>query len=226
VPSDPLEALAPGLPSGHGRAGGVHLRQVPSFSNASVLGNELQEVAMRIRISLGVPIVVALAVAAVAAGGADAKTGPCATGQLVKSGSYVFALDLGSVETMYTPAEVKAKHPKSGEVMLSGSMTGGMAGMTMSSSGERHLEVHICTSGGAVYTKGHPTITIDDSTSKNPMMMVPVATMEGIGEGISDFHYGNNVELTTGHHITVTVTLNGRSAVFHTTVPKSAMSMG
>ncbi len=56
------------------------------------------------------------------------------------------------------------------------------------------------------------------------MMMVPVATMEGIGEGVSDFHYGNNVELTTGHHITVTVTLNGQRAVFHTTVPKAARS--
>ncbi len=50
--------------------------------------------------------------------------------------------------------------------MLSGSMTSGMAGMTMSPSGERHLEVHICTSGGAVYTKGHPTIVIDDTSSK------------------------------------------------------------
>ena len=96
-----------------------------------------------------------------------------------------------------------------------------MAGMTMSPSGERHLEVHICTSGGAVYTKGHPTIVIDDTSAKSPMMMVPVATMEGIGEGVSDFHYGNNVELTAGHHITVTVTLNGQRAVFHTTVPKA-----
>ncbi len=176
---------------------------------------------MRIRIPLGVSIVIALAVAAVAAGGAAAKPGPCATGQVVKTHSYLFALDLGSVETMYTPAQVKATHPKSGEVMLSGSMTSGMAGMTMSPSGVRHLEVHICTSGGAVFTKGHPTIVIVDMSSKNPMMMVPVATMEGIGEGVSDFHYGNNVELTTGHHLTVTVTLNGQRAVFHTTVPKA-----
>ena len=178
---------------------------------------------MRIRISLVVPVVIALAAAAVAAGGAAAKAGPCATGQVVKTHSYVFALDIGSVETMYTPAEVKAKHPTSGEVMLSGSMTSGMAGMTMSPSGMRHLEVHICTSGGAVYAKGHPAIVIDDSSSKTPAMMVPVATMEGIGEGASDFHYGNNVDLTTGHHLTVTVTLNGQRAVFHVTVPKDGM---
>jgi hypothetical protein len=180
---------------------------------------------IRICIPLGISLAAALALAAVAVGGAEARVGPCASGQVVKTHAYVFALDLGPVETMYTPAEVKAEHPTSGEVMLSGSTTSGMAEMTTSASGLRQLEVHVCTSGGAVYTKGHPTITIDDASSKAPMMMVPVATMKGIGEGVSDFHYGNNVELTTGHHITVTVTLNGQRAVFRTTVPKATTTM-
>jgi hypothetical protein len=190
------------------------------------LGDERQEVVIRMRVSLGTSIVVALALAAASAGGAAAKAGPCATGQVVKTQSYVFALDLGSVETMYTRAEVRAQHPKSGELLLSGSTTGGMAAMTTPSSAERHLEVHICTSRGVVYTRGHPTITIEDTTAKGPMTMVPVATVEGIGEGVSDFHYGNNVELTAGHHITVAVTLNGQRAVFHTTVPGPATAMG
>jgi hypothetical protein len=155
-----------------------------------------------------------------------ANAGHCATGQVVKTHSYVFALELGPVETMYTRAEVRAQHPGTGEVMLSGSTTGGMAAMTTPSSAERHLEVHICTSGGAVYTRGGPTITIADTSAKSPVTMVPVATMEGIGEGVSDFHYGNNVELTAGHHITVEVTLNGQRAVFRTTVPKAAIAMG
>ena len=139
----------------------------------------------------------------------------------MKTSSYVFALDLGPLETMYTRAQVKATHPKtSGEEMLSGSMTSGMAGMTMPS-GQRHLEIHICTNSGAVYTKGHPTISIVDTSERVPVtMMVPVATMEGIGEGSSDFHYGNNVALTAGHHLRVSVFMNGRKAVFHTTVPK------
>ena len=179
---------------------------------------------MRIRVSLVASVVAAVAVAAFGAGGADAMGGPCSTGQIVKTHSYVFALDIGSMETMYTPAEVKAKHPTTGEVMLSGSMTTGMAGMTEDSA-QRHLEVHICTSAGAVYTKGHPTIVIANPSTK-VTMMVPVATMEGIGEGVSDFHYGNNVELATGEHITVTVTLAGQRAVFHTTVQKPAMGMG
>jgi hypothetical protein len=52
-------------------------------------------------------------------------------------------------------------------------------------------------------------------------MAVPVATMEGVGEGASDIHYGNNVTLTPGHRVTVTVVLKGERAVFHATVPRS-----
>ena len=177
---------------------------------------------MRIRNPLAVSVLAALVASAIGAGGAGATPGPCATGQVVKTPSWRPSPgDRPASETMYTRAQVKAEHPTSGEEMLSGSMTTGMAGMTMPS-GERHLEVHICTAGGAVYTKGHPTISIVDTSAKAlAVMMVPVATMEGIGEGSSDFHYGNNVALTAGHHLRVSVFMNGRKAVFHTIVPKS-----
>jgi len=154
-------------------------------------------------------------------GGAYGMGGACSSGQVMKTKSYVFALSIGPVEEMYTQAQVKAKHPKTGEVMLSGTM----GSMNMSSSSIHHLEVHICTSGGAVVTGAHPTITIDDPTAKTMMMSVPIATMEGIGMGMSDYHYGNNIDVPSGHHITVTVKLNGEQVVFHTTVSKSAMSM-
>jgi len=166
-----------------------------------------------------------LAVLAAAAQGAaaGATAGHCSSGQVVKTRSYVFALSLGPVETMYTPAQAASKHPKSGEVMLSGAMTSGMAGMTMSTAGQHHLEVHICTPSGAVVTGAHPNIVVSDPASKTMTMAVPVAVMEGVGEGVADLHYGNNVTLTAGHHITVTVTLKGQRAVFHTTVPHSSM---
>ena len=147
--------------------------------------------------------------------------GSCSSGQIMKTGPYTFALTIGPAEQMYSAAQVKAKHPKSGEVMLSGTM----AAMSMGGS-TRHLEVHVCTSSGAVVMGAHPTIMVDDPMAKTMMMSVPIATMEGIGMGSSDYHYGNNVDLTAGHHVTVTVTLNGHHAVFHTTVPKAgAMSM-
>jgi hypothetical protein len=155
-----------------------------------------------------------LAAAAVGAGGAVAMSGSCASGTVAKQGPYVFALSIGPMETMYTQAEVNSKHPKSGEVMLAGKMVGGMAGMDMTTGPQRHLEVHICKTGGQVVTGAHPTITVDGA-------MVPVAVMEGVGEGVADYHYGNNVSLKTGQKVTVVVKLNGQTATFHATVPKS-----
>jgi hypothetical protein len=156
----------------------------------------------------------ALSAAAFGAGGAVAMTGPCASGTVAKQGPYVFALSIGPMETMYTPAQVKTSHPKSGEVMLAGKMVGGMAGMDTTTGPQRHLEVHICKTGGQVVTGAHPTITVNGA-------MVPVAVMEGVGEGVADYHYGNNVNLKPGQKVTVVVKLNGQTAIFKTTVSKS-----
>ncbi len=179
---------------------------------------------MRIR-SLVVVAALSAAVGAPLASGAHAMGGPCSSGQVLKSKSYVFALSIGPLEQMYTPAQVKAKHPKSGEVMFSGTMRGGMSGMGMSSSSDRHLEVHICNSAGAVVRGAHPTIVVNDPKAKTMTITVPIATMEGVDEGPSDYHYGNNVALTAGHEITVTVKLTGETVVFHTLVAKAAMAM-
>ncbi|HEY4346230.1 MAG TPA: hypothetical protein VGM80_01475 [Gaiellaceae bacterium] len=177
---------------------------------------------MRIR-SMMVSTAAAAAAATLASSG-YAASGACSSGTVLKSRSYVFALSISGVETMYTPAQVKAKHPKSGEVMLSGTMSGGgMSGMDMSSAGQRHLEVHICTAAGAVLTGRHPAIVVSDPKAKTKTMKVPIATMEGVGEGASDYHYGNNVTLATGHKITVTVTLNGQKVVFHAVVRPVSM---
>jgi hypothetical protein len=171
-----------------------------------------------VRTRLGFACVAALAALAASVQESVAASGSCSAGQVAKTKSYVFALSIGPVETMYTPAQVKAKHPKSGEEMLSGQMTGGMAGMTMPMTGQKHLEVHICTPAGAVVQGAHPKIVVSDPASKQMAVAVPIAVMEGVTEGASDLHYGNNVTLASGHKITVTVTLNGQQAVFHTTV--------
>jgi hypothetical protein len=176
---------------------------------------------MRMRSLLAVPMLAAAA--ALTAGTVSGATGGgCSSGTTIKTDSYIFALSIGPVEAMYTPAQVAAKHPMTGEVMLSGSMTA----MTMSSS-ERHLEVHICTTGGTVITNAHPTISVTDAKMGMPTK-VPVVVMQGVTAGKSDLHYGNNVALTAGEKIAVKVTLKGQSAVFHTTVAKahSAMAMG
>ena len=126
---------------------------------------------------------------------------------------YTVRLDVGHSETMYTAAEAKAKHPTSGEVMVGGgsmSMGGSMAGMA------RHLEVHIRSRAtGKPVTSVMPVITLTDTT---PMAMtsdkLDVMAMEGVGDGLADLHYGNNVSLTANHVYKVLVTIKGDTATF------------
>ena len=112
-------------------------------------------------------------------------------------------------------------HPKHGEVMLAGRMRGSeMSGMNSGSAmrgmaATKHLEVHICSrTGGKVVTAPSPSIVM---TSGRSMQTLPVAVMEGVGEGASDLHFGNNVQIQSGHAYVVRVTEGGEHAVFHFT---------
>jgi len=129
--------------------------------------------------------------------------------------TYKLTLVVGPLETMYTPAEVKAKHPKTGEVMVGGSM--GMGGMSMGA-GNRHLEVHVASRAtGKPLATMPSSITLQDTSAMSGMSMstkVDVVAMEGVGKGMSDLHYGNNVKLTAGHRYKVVATVKGEKASF------------
>ncbi len=150
------------------------------------------------------------------------------------SPKYKMVLDVNPTEAMYTAAQVAAQHPTSGEMMLRGQMTnmsgaGGSASTMMGSTSEmngsgganaRHLEVHICSvSTGHVVQDAQPTITLVDHSSAGMVDKVSVAVMEGIGSGVKDLHYGNNVTMSAGHAYTVTVHLNGDTTTFNFTGP-------
>jgi hypothetical protein len=155
-----------------------------------------------------------LASAALVASGATAATSP----QTKSTKSYVFKLSLGMAEQMWTPAQVRAQHPKTGEVMLTGSMMAGAMSMGRS---QRHLEVHITSRATDKVVMGaHPTMSAIDANVKNAMMIkVPVATMEGVITGAVDMHYGNNVALVAGHTYRVTITLKGEHVAFQIKSP-------
>ena len=77
----------------------------------------------------------------------------------------------------------------------------------------------ICSrSTGAVLTNASPAITIVDNSSKMTTK-VPVARMRGVDEGMEGMHYGNNVSMSAGHAVVVTVSLKGERAVFHVKMP-------
>jgi hypothetical protein len=128
--------------------------------------------------------------------------------------SYSLTLSVGSKETMYTAAEVKAKHPTSGEVMLDDSMA--MGGMSMGA-GNRHLEVQVKSRNTNRVLSLMPSITLTDTSAMSGMAMADklhVMAMYGVAEGMSDLHYGNNVKLTAGHMYKVVVTVKGERASF------------
>ena len=128
--------------------------------------------------------------------------------------SYSLTLSVGPKETMYTAAEVKAKHPTSGEVMLDDGMS--MGGMAMGA-GNRHLEVQIKSRTTNKVLSLMPSITLTDTTAMSGMAMavkLHVMAMYGVKEGMSDLHYGNNVKLTAGHIYKVVVIVKGEKATF------------
>jgi len=129
--------------------------------------------------------------------------------------SYKLTLSVGPVEKMYTAGEVTMKHPTSGEVMVGHAMT--MEGMSMGGA-NRHLEVHVVARAtGKVVANARPTITLTDTSAMGGMAMsdkVNAMAMQGIGEGIADLHYGDNVKLTAGHVYKVAVTVKGEKATF------------
>ncbi len=162
----------------------------------------------------------AVTVAVVLASTAAASTRMAPSTQTKTTKSYVYKLSLGMSEQMWTAAQVKVKHPTTGEVMLMGSMmSGGSMGMGGST---RHLEVHIMSrSTGKTIMSAHPTMTATDAGATGSMMMnISVAEMRGVTAGSSDTHYGNNLKLVPGHMYKVTVKLHGESATFSVRAPK------
>ncbi len=134
--------------------------------------------------------------------------------------NYTVVLNVVSPQNMYTPQQVKQENPTDGEVMYSGSMVmpPGMA-MSMSNmsypAGWRHVEVHIYDSAtNTVIRSTSPTIVVTNDQS-GQATNVPIVTMQSVVVGASDFHYGNNVDLPSGHSYTATVQVGSEVATFH-----------
>jgi len=135
--------------------------------------------------------------------------------QKAQTAHYRLVLQVGPMEKMYSKAEVAKMHPTSGEVMAGGAMS--MAeSMAMDM---RHLEVQVISRAtGKVVTNAKVSITVTNTATKKSTEL-PVATMYGVKEGPSDWHYGNNLSMSPGSY-TVLVALNGEHRVFVVTIPK------
>jgi hypothetical protein len=162
----------------------------------------------------------------VASPAASAAAPPQITEQ-VMAGKYRVVLHIGPVEKMYTLPQYHKLHPKTGEIILGGPM-GSMGDMNSRSMNgmlaPHHLEAHIYSARtGAVVTKAHVSISLVDLHTKK-VTMVPVMTMQGIGAGPKDLHYGNSVMLMTEHY-RVDIVVDGMPVHFTVAWHEPSMSM-
>jgi len=173
------------------------------------------------------------------AGTAALPTGACSPGANITSTqftpSFVMVLDVGPHEPMYTKKQTAAQSPTSGEIMLGGTMMtqddmGGMSGMdgdmgmggstAPTSADTKHLVVRIChRDEGEVVTDATPEIHVTDTTAGGKETALPVAKMQGIGEGTDDIHYGNEMAMPSGHTFAIEVHLDDEAATFQVSVP-------
>lgn len=144
--------------------------------------------------------------------------------RLGSTASYNLVAEIGPIQAMFTPAQVAAQHPKTGEEMFSGTMVmppgmdpsqmemGNMPGMNIPPEWH-HLEVHIFDrKTGDVVKTISPVITVTNNLT-GKMQQVPDVAMQGIVEGPGDYHYGNNVDLPAGNY-TVTAVIGSETANF------------
>jgi hypothetical protein len=132
--------------------------------------------------------------------------------KLATTSTYNLVAEVGALQAMYTLAQASSQHPKTGEVMFGGTMT--MPSDTTNISPDwHHLEVHIFDKKtGNVVKTVTPVLTVtNDATGKT--QQVPIVVMQGIVEGPSDYHYGNNVDMPKGNY-TVTVVIGSETANF------------
>jgi 5-hydroxyisourate hydrolase-like protein (transthyretin family) len=145
--------------------------------------------------------------------------------QTTQAGPYRLILMIGPLEKMYTQAQVKQSHPKSGEVMIRGTMVMGGMGMTMGDAPNHHLEVHVLlkSTGKAV---SNATVKIGVWSAKGKLVQqVPIAVMQGVKAGANDIHYGNNVALKDGTY-QVRVQVGSVKATFNVMLSSSSSMPG
>ena len=138
--------------------------------------------------------------------------------QNATTADYRIELGIGPTANMLMMCQVTSS-TTSGEVMVASQMS------PMSMTGNTyHLELHVYDiNTGAAEVVPINSVGITVTNSSGTTTTIPVAEMFDIGQGPTDFHYGNNVQLTAGTY-TVDSNIGSENASFNVTI--SAMSPG
>lgn len=148
---------------------------------------------------------------------AAASSGPPNMQGLASTAHYNLELDLSGRQVMYSMAQVKKLKPTSGEIMVGGKMV--MMKHVPAGKSLYHMELHVRSKATGKPVEGAKVkISITSPSLKKPIA-VPIAVMYGIKEGVSDWHYGNNIALAPGNY-KVRVDANSERAIFDLAIPK------
>src|SRR5208282_358059 len=144
--------------------------------------------------------------------GGMSTVAPVMIQQNATTADYKPQLIIGPPAQMLTTSQTATA--TAGEVMVGGEMVS----MTMGMAGVYHLEVHVYNlMSGAVVTDKNVTIQIVNNAT-HQATNVPIVVMYDMMVGLSDTHFGNNVNLAPGNY-TVTVNVAGETATFNITIP-------
>ena len=138
---------------------------------------------------------------------------------------YRVELHVLPAEPFFSKQDVADKHVKEGMEIEGGAAP---VAPNADSHPNHHLIVHVFDkqSGKKVVSDATVTMSFVALDAKgNPAgtpTEVAVVVMQAIGKGPASTHYGNNVTMPAGHY-DVTVTVNGKKAVFTATVADAPM---
>lgn len=128
--------------------------------------------------------------------------------QVVTTARYIAVLNVVPPEQMYTSREAAAVPPGgAGELILVGRRAP-IGPLT------RHTEIHIyAKTTGAVVDDATVAMTLRDHVG-GQSTPIEATKMQDLALGPIDVHYGNNVDILTGHQFTLTATINSDTASF------------
>jgi hypothetical protein len=134
-----------------------------------------------------------------------AATGGTVVSQTLVAGPYTLTLRIGPPLPLWSPEQARTKHPRNGDIIRRGPniiLLGPMARGSVTTP-NYHLDLHVALrSLGTVIRNVVVAITVTTPTG-TVVQRVPVALSQGVRNGPSDIHFGNNISLKPGHYLIV-----------------------
>jgi hypothetical protein len=138
----------------------------------------------------------------------SAKPSGATVRETILAGSYRLALAIGPPQRLYSQAQIRARHPSTGEALLNG--TAPSAGTAIPN---HYLELHVYSAANGTPIATIAVTLVVTTPQGRTLQRVPAVAMQRVAVGSADRHFGDNLALPAGHYH-VAVQAGQASAVF------------